>query len=122
MKTLPRLSQRRLTNWNRRQRKKFHVGEFQELGFALNVRFHAPLDEAACDAYVDALIEVVERMGLAYGGGDTGGFVTTWERGSVTPAQRDALLAWVRGYPAVSEANASELQDAWYDDSWVADL
>ncbi|MFK7088628.1 YggL family protein [Chromobacterium violaceum] len=122
MKTSPRPSQRRLKHWNRRQRKKHHVGEFQELGFALEVRFHTELDDAACDAWLDALIEVVERMGLAYGGGDTGGFVSTWERGSVTPAQRDALLAWARSYPAVAEAHASELLDAWHDDSWVAAL
>ncbi|MEJ8673096.1 YggL family protein [Chromobacterium amazonense] len=122
MKTSPRPSQRRLRQWKRRQRKKHHVGEFQELGFALEVRFHAELDDAACDAWLDALIEEVERMGLAYGGGDTGGFVSTWERGSVTLAQRDALLAWVRSYPGVSNAKASELLDAWRDDSWVAAL
>lgn len=122
MTITPRLSRRRLANWNARQRKKFHAGEFQELGFALTVRFHTPLDETGRDAYLDALIEVVERLGLAYGGSDTGGFVSTWERGSVTSQQRDELLAWVRSYPAVAEAKASELLDAWYDDSWLAAL
>lgn len=118
MPSLPRLSSRRLAQWNRRQRKKHHAGEFQQLGFALEVRFHAPQDPGSRDAYLDALIAQVERMGLAYGGGDSGGFVTMWERGSVTPAQRDELLAWVRGDAAVAEASASTLLDAWHDASW----
>lgn len=115
-------SRRKLARLNRRQRKKHHVAEFQELGFVLSVSFHAPLGEAARDAYFDALIETVEGLGLAYGGGDTVGFVTVFGRGSVSPAQRDSLLAWLRGYPAVAQAEADELTDAWYDFSWVERL
>ncbi|KZE27357.1 YggL family protein [Crenobacter luteus] len=111
---LTSLSARKLARLNRRQRKKRHVAEFQELGFALSVSFHTPLDEAARDAYFDALIGTVEGLGLAYGGGDTGGFVTVSGRGSVSPAQRDSLLAWLRGWPAVAEARAGDWQDAWY--------
>jgi len=111
-------SRRRLANWNRRQRKKHHAGEFTEFGFTLSVQFDSPLDEAARERYVDALIEQVEALGLTYGGDESSGFVTTYASGSVTMAQRDALQSWVRAYPAVARAEVSELLDAWHDDSW----
>lgn len=113
------LSRRRQANWNRRQLKKHHAGEFQELGFSLSVQFAAPLAGAARDSYVAALIEHVEALGLTYGGDECCGFVTTYTRGSVTLAQRAALLAWVQAYPTVASAEASELLDAWHDDSWM---
>lgn len=112
-------SGRRLANWNRRQRKKHHAGEFQELGFSLSVQFVTPLKGAARDSYVEALIEKVEALGLTYGGDESSGFITTYASGSVTLAQRDALQAWVSSYPAVAMAEVSELLDAWHDDSWM---
>ena len=111
-------SRRRLANWNRRQRKKHHAGEFTEFGFTLSVQFAAPQDEAAREQYVAALIEHVEALGLTYGGDENSGFVTTYTSGSVTLAQRDSLHAWVSAYPAVGRADVSELLDAWHDDSW----
>lgn len=111
-------SRRRLANWNRRQRKKHHAGEFTEFGFTLSVQFDAPLDEAARERYVTALIEQVEALGLTYGGDECSGFVTTYASGSVTMAQRDALQSWVTACPAVARAEVSELLDAWHDDSW----
>ncbi len=112
-------SRRRLANWNRRQRKKHHAGEFTEFGFILSVQFGASLTEPEQNRYVEALIEQVEALGLTLGGSVTSGFVTTYERGSVTLEQRDALLAWVTAYPAVSKAEVSDLLDAWHDDSWM---
>jgi len=44
---------------------------------------------------------------------ETDGFIVA-ERGSVSAAQRDALLAWLRARPEVREAQASDWQDAWY--------
>lgn len=112
-------SRRRIANWNRRQCKKHHAGEFTELGFTLSVEFDAPLGDAARDSYIDALIEHVEALGLTYGGSETCGFITTYDRGSVTIAQRDTLLAWVTACPAVAKAEVSELLDAWHDNSWL---
>ena len=111
-------SRHRLANWNRRQRKKHHAGEFTEFGFILSVQFASPLDAAAREHYVAALIEQVEALGLTYGGDENSGFVTTYTSGSVTLAQRDSLQAWVAAYPAVARAEVSELLDAWHDDSW----
>lgn len=119
MNDIATLSRRRQANWNRRQRKKHHAGEFQELGFSLSVRFTAPLAGAARDSYVAALIEHVEALGLTYGGDESSGFITTYASGSVNLAQRDALLTWVQTYPVVASAEVSELLDAWHDDSWL---
>lgn len=112
-------SHRRLANWNRRQRKKHHAGEFQELGFSLSVHFVAPLAGAARGSYVEDLIEKVEALGMTYGGDESSGFITTYSSGSVTLVQRDALQAWVSAHPAVAKAEVSELLDAWHDDSWL---
>ena len=67
---------------SRRQRKKLHVGEFQEFGFA----FKTQLKEGAREElFVDALLEeVIEPKGLEFGGWAHGGFITKSERGSVS--------------------------------------
>lgn len=121
MKTFQTIPRTRLQRWNRRQRKKLHLGEFQELGFTLNLTFHAPLDEAAYDSFWDAIIERIEALGLCVGGlggmlpiADTDGFVSSWGNGSVTPEQVSKLLDWCRIRPEVKEVRASELVDAWH--------
>lgn len=113
-------SRSRIARLNRRQRKKHHVAEFEELGFTLYVRFHAPQPDAEFGQFMDAFIAVVEQHRLLLGGlggrppiVETDGFIVA-ESGSVSAAQRDALLEWLRNWPAVSEARASEWQDAWY--------
>jgi uncharacterized protein YggL (DUF469 family) len=119
--TVPSLSQRRLARLNRRQRKKLRVGEFQELGFWVELKFKSPLDEAALDAFCDAVYPALAVQGLQIGGlggwlplAETDGFVGTLGRGSVTEAQRDAAAAWLKAYPAVAEVRVSAWVDAWY--------
>ena len=54
---------------NQRQRKKMHLGEFQELGFLVNWQFaeNTPIDKV--DEVVDRFIrEVIQANGLAYEG------------------------------------------------------
>ena len=99
---------------SRRQRKKLHVGEFQEFGFA----FKTQLKEGAREElFVDALLEeVIERKGLEFGGWAHGGFITKSERGSVSAQERAALIDWLRARSDVASARVSELVDAWYTD------
>ncbi|WP_406623819.1 YggL family protein [Acidovorax sp. SDU_ACID1] len=110
-------SQRQLSRWNRRQRKKHHAGEFQELGFAYGLRLAQPLDPARLDALMDAAIEMFEANGLEVGGGwapqSASGFVSA-AKGSVTEAQRMAVLAWLQAWPGITHARVGGLQDAWY--------
>lgn len=113
-------SRSRIARLNSRQRKKHRVAEFQELGFTLSIRFHRAQPDGEFDQFLDAFIAVVEHHHLLVGGlggrlpiEETDGFIAA-ERSSVSAAQRDALLAWVRARPEVKEAQASEWQDGWY--------
>lgn len=99
---------------SRRQRKKLHVGEFQEFGFALKTLLHPEMRD---DAFIDALLaEAVAPRGLVFDGWAQGGFVTKAVRGSVTAEDRDAVMAWLRTRTDLQSARASELIDAWYTD------
>ena len=119
--TVPSLSQRRLSRLNRRQRKKLRVGEFQELGFWVELKFKSALDDAALEAFCDAVYPALAALGLQIGGlggwlplAETDGFVGTLGRGSVTDAQRAAAAAWLKAYPAVAQVRVSTWVDAWY--------
>ncbi|AZY48012.1 YggL family protein [Bordetella avium] len=121
MKPFQTVPRTRLHRWNRRQRKKLRLGEFQELGFTLHLSFHSPLDEAAYERHGDAIIERIEALGLCVGGlggtlpiAETEGFVSSWNPGSVTPEQVSRLLEWCRARPEVKEVRAGELVDAWH--------
>ena len=121
MKIFPVLPHTRLQRWNRRQRKKLHLGEFQELGFTLYLTFHAPLDVAALEPFWDAIITYIEARGLSIGGlggrlpiTEMDGFVSSWDRGPVTPEQQASLLDWCQTRPEVKQARADELRDAWH--------
>lgn len=103
---------------NKRQRKKHHLGEFQELGFKLRFRTPADWSEGQQFEFLDAAIAQIEALGLSVGGG-TG---TCWdvyvsafaERGTVTAAHRQALVDWLASHPAVSELEPGPLEDAWH--------
>lgn len=99
---------------SRRQRKKLHVGEFQEFGFAFKAQLKADARE---EVFVDALLEeVIEPKGLEFGGWATGGFITKSVRGSVTEEDRTAVSDWLRARSDVASARVSALVDAWYTD------
>lgn len=99
---------------SRRLRKKLHVGEFQEFGFAFKAELKADARE---EVFVDALLEeVIEPNNLEFGGWATGGFVTKAVRGTVSEEERQAVLNWLRARPELASARASELVDAWHTD------
>lgn len=118
MRRIPTLSQRRLTNWNSRQRKKHYAGEFQELGFDLQVNFTPAFADALLECWMDDFIAEIERLKLGFGGGghiaDFGGYVSTFGRGSVSTAQRDSLVGWLLQRPEIATVRAGELVDAWH--------
>ncbi|WP_418646931.1 50S ribosome-binding protein YggL [Thauera butanivorans] len=120
MSTSP--SQRKLSRWNRRQRKKHHAGEFQELGFSFWVCFEPALTENQLHAFLDSAIGMFEANDLYVGG--LGGSAPTLStsgivvagKGSVTEAQRQTVLAWMQTWPGAAQVKATELRDAWYGD------
>ncbi len=112
---------RKLRHLNRRQRKKLHVGEFQELVFEVRIRFQQPMDDVAHDAFLDGFIALIESRHLAVGGMggslplmETDGIVSAWGRGSPTESDRQAVVDWLRRHPAVASADSSDFMDGWY--------
>ncbi|MGE7992221.1 YggL family protein [Pseudomonas sp. NPDC089554] len=103
------------TNRSRRLRKKLCVGEFQELGFELNLEFKEDLSEAAIDAFLDAFLQdAMDANGLDYVGGDDFGLVCLAKRGSVSEEQRSVVEAWLKARPELTKIEVSPLLDAWY--------
>jgi uncharacterized protein YggL (DUF469 family) len=101
----------------RRLRKKKHLGEFREDGFAVGIVLRAGLPAAEHNAFVDAFIAAIEARGLAFGGGGWpprfDGFATRALRGSATDDDRAAMAAFLDGHPAVVAHEVGPLVDAW---------
>lgn len=118
-----RNSTRRTRRLNRRQRKKYHLGEFQEMGFQLRWTYHTLLNEPEVYSFFDQFLPMIEARnmgcccGLAPEGGD--GFVAKLGRGTDCSGDRIAVLEWLRAHPAVAGADADELVDNWY--GWEPD-
>jgi uncharacterized protein YggL (DUF469 family) len=109
---------KRLTS---RQRKKRRVGEFKELGFEVDLVFDLPMDGEPYGDFMSDLFLFLESRALLAGGFggrkpllETGGFVARIERGSVTEADAEAIIEWLRARPEVRDARASHLFDAWH--------
>jgi uncharacterized protein YggL (DUF469 family) len=88
----------------------------QRFGFELSFRTPDGWDDAERMAFWDACIRHIEHLGLAVGGGTdlwwTVFVTSTREGNSVTPSQREALLAWLQAHPAVLQVLAGELVSA----------
>lgn len=96
---------------NSRQRKKLHLGEFQELGFQVGYQFISDLPFEAQEQLIDAfLLEAIESRGLLCGGG----FVVKAGGGSPSEADRAAVVEWLKSRNELAEVAASEFVDAWY--------
>ncbi len=101
---------------SRRLRKKLRIAEFQELGFPVSMEYENPLNPDEQEAFLTAFLdEVIERRGLAYGGGVETGFVCRFGRGSVTQEDREAVSAWLLARPDVKSASVGPLTDCWHD-------
>lgn len=104
----------RLRRLNRRQRKKLHVGEFQEFHFEVSGSLVSGIDE---DALLDAFIAWIESCNLYFAGGfnegEIGGIVLT-DVGSPTEEQRQSVVRWFKERPEVAEVEAGDFQDSFY--------
>jgi uncharacterized protein YggL (DUF469 family) len=103
----------------KRLRKKFHRGEFQELGCEVRFQVVDNLSHDAFDAVVDAFIsQAIEAHGLLCGGGGTNPewtvFVTREGQGSVTEEHRQTMETWLTTHPEVNTVQIGPLVDAWY--------
>jgi hypothetical protein len=106
---------------NARQRKKLHLGEFQERIFQVRIKFHEALDDAAYDLFLDDFIDFIESRTLEVWGlggtlplTETEGMIQAESRGSPSKEDREAVETWLRARAEVSLAAAGELVDGWY--------
>ncbi|MDK2124063.1 50S ribosome-binding protein YggL [Parachitinimonas caeni] len=114
---IDRCSNTRTHRLNPRQRKKYRLGEFQELGFILTGTFKASLEHEAFEAYVDEMLAEATRLGVQCGGSfglDEFECLIAPFKGSVTEEQRAALTAFVSQHALVASCEATALIDAWY--------
>ena len=107
------------SRYNRRQRKKLRLGEFQEFGFCLSAELVGGLDDAtkvaACDTFIS---DCIEGNGLTYGGAlehRLDGFVAPeGKRSSATEEDRHRVLNWLENRPEFTTVRVGQLVDAWH--------
>ena len=103
---------------NKRLRKKRHLGEFKEFGFIISLNLRSELTERELDAWLDDLIEAVERLNLGICGG--GNFEQEYfcirlkGRAPVTIEDRAALNEWLAQDSRLVNFQLGGLEDAWY--------
>jgi uncharacterized protein len=105
--------------YNKRQMKKKHLGQFQELGFMVEAALPAAMDSSGRNAVLYRFInEAVEANGLAFGGGmseDFSGFVVSAKAyGKVEENHRALVQAWLERQGELTNVVVGPLRDAWY--------
>ena len=110
-----------LRSLNQRQRKKLHLGEFQELGATIRLSFKEPLSEAQIEPLFNAFVDFIDPQQLmmaGFGGSlplaKTDMFICRVGRGTLSQEDVTLLLAWLTARPEVSGAEAGGLVDAYY--------
>ncbi len=100
---------------SRRLLKKLRIGEFQELGFEIEVKLigtHTPEEQ---ESFVDGFLsEVIEPRSLGFSGWLKCGFVAHRGRGSATEDDRESVRQWLLSRPEVESVVIGPLIDAWY--------
>lgn len=103
---------------NRRQRKKMHLAEFQELGFLVKFQFKEGTGIDQIDATVDRFIaEVIQPNGLAYEGSGYlhwEGLVCLEKCGKCDESHRQLVQKWLEAN-GLTEIEVSALFDIWWD-------
>jgi uncharacterized protein len=103
---------------NRRQRKKLHLGEFQEFGFEASASFAQELEIDRRAALLDAFLEFIEAHGLLAAVSTNDAFdaylISGAPHGSTTEADREIVQTWLAGRPDLTGIHVGELSDAWY--------
>ena len=113
---------------NRRLRKKWHLGEYQEFGFYVQFQVKPdPLDPGYSQFWDEFIFEGVEANSLGYtgyAGKKWHGFVVCLtppksknRSDSVTPpSQHSALNNWLIAHPRVYDLHVGPLVDVWHDE------
>ena len=105
----------------KRLRKKYRVGEFQELCFEFSFEYKGDVDSPECELMIRAFDkECLEPNGLVCSGllQNTGCNIAVHaaDPTQTNEAQRAAVKAWVEARPEIQLTRFGELEDAWYGD------
>ena len=101
---------------NKRKRKKFHVGEYTELGFVIKAEANLVNNSPEGDQFADGMVDFVEGRGCCIGGGvgdKVNVFCTRIERGSCTEDDRQAITQYLKDHSLVTRFVVGPLVDAW---------
>lgn len=102
----------------RRLRKKKRLGEFRELGFAIQAQLRSSSKEGRLD-FIERFVDAVERRALLFGGGCSlegllEGLIMPRARGSASAEDREAVLQLLQNAPEIARYEVGPLKDAWY--------
>jgi uncharacterized protein len=103
---------------NRRQRKKLHLGEFQEFAFEATARIAPRLNTEERDVLLDEFLEFIEANGMMTAASTNDAFdaylISSAVRGSTTEDHRRLVREWLTSRQDLSEVQVGERSDAWY--------
>jgi uncharacterized protein len=103
---------------NQRQRKKLHLGEFQELGFEASANFAGEVEVERRADLLEAFLEFIEANGLLAAVSTSDAFdaylISGAPRGSATEEDRRIVQTWLAERSDLTEVHVGELSDAWH--------
>lgn len=100
---------------SRRLRKKLRMGEFQELGFEVEMKLATNVTPAEEDSFMDAFLSgIIEPRSLIFAGGINSGFVARGGRASATEDDRESVRRRLLSRPEVESVVIGPLIDAWH--------
>lgn len=104
----------------KRLRKKYHLGEFQELCFEIRFQFKGKTMSQEGDLFwLEFITACIEGNGLHCGGAmsDEGWHFTAHsvDKKLAIEEQRAAVMKWLEARSDVAQASCGSFKDAWYD-------
>lgn len=117
------LSLRKIRKMNARQRKKFYVGEYQNLVFSVRGSLMPEYKTAACfEQFIDDVIDWVYANSMCLvSGGTAENFSIIFDHTkhpphNITPMKRQMLIEWLVSRKDVQHLRAGKLIDGFYGD------
>lgn len=115
-------SKRKIHHMNARQRKKFHLGEFQVLNFGVVGQLLSDYcTPEYIDSFFDEVIAFVEAHSFCLYGGGGQDFSFNFEHAqrpnNITAQQRQMIIDWFIARPDVLHLRAGDLIDGFYADA-----
>lgn len=101
----------------KRLRKKYHQGEFQELGFSFDAVWSGHFDDETYNRANDEILDQVEKLGLDCGGSFGPKGVSLFickHKGSCTPDDITKFVKLVSDTGYITNIKTSQLVDVWY--------